>query len=97
MAPRPPSKRTKHDALTLEGAVKDLFVKHPPREDETLYTLKELVQYICDSTIASPVFKLPIEKVFHLLKQSSTFTVACSCKTLQRNISKYNKNRELPP
>jgi hypothetical protein len=97
IVPRPPSKRIKHNTRTLEGAVKDLFAKHPPGEDKTLYSMRELVQYMCDDAINSPVFKLPVEKVYDVLKNSSTFTVACSCKTLKRKIAKYNKNRELPP
>jgi hypothetical protein len=97
LVPRQPSKRTKPDALTLEDAVKDLFVKHPLPEDNTLYLTSELVQYTCDDSIKSPVCKLPIENVFYLIKNSSTITVGCSCKTLKKELAKHNKNRELPP
>jgi hypothetical protein len=85
------------NALTLEGSVKDPFAKHPPQEDNTPYSLTELPWYTCDYAIKPPVFKLPVEKVFDLLKNSSTFTVVCSCKTLHMKITEYTKNSTFPP
>jgi hypothetical protein len=34
-----PLRENRHDALTLKTAVKDLFAKHPPEEDNTWYSL----------------------------------------------------------
>jgi hypothetical protein len=78
-----PLRENRHDALTLETAVKDLFAK-PPLGKTTL-------------DIQSPVFGLPVEKSFDLLKNSSTFTVDCSCKTLQRKVANESKISALPP
>jgi hypothetical protein len=97
LVPREPSKRTKPDTLTLEDAVKDLFVKHSLLEDNTLYLTIELVQYRCDDSMKSPVCKLPIENVLYLIKNWSTITVGCSCKILKSELTKCNKNRERPP
>jgi hypothetical protein len=51
MATRPPSKRTKHDALTLEGAGKEIIVKNSAREDNSIYSLRDFVWYMYDYAI----------------------------------------------
>jgi hypothetical protein len=43
------------------------------------------------------VFKLSCENVFDVLKSSSLFTVACSCKAIHRKLAKYMKNSAAPP
>jgi hypothetical protein len=61
----------------VEGAAKDLLAKLASGRQH-FNSLRELVWYMCDYAVKSPVFKLPVEKVSDLLKSSSTFTVACS-------------------
>jgi hypothetical protein len=63
------------------------FLQHSRHQDDNVpYSLRELVLYMCDYEIRPRVFKLPVENGFDLLKDSSAFTVACSCKTLQMKI-----------
>jgi hypothetical protein len=52
VATRPSSERTKPHPKNL------------PQEDNTQYSLRELVWHMCDYAIESPVFKLPVEKAF---------------------------------
>jgi hypothetical protein len=85
------------DALTLEGAVKKTLPNTPLSKDNTPYSLRELVCYVCDYAIKSLFFKLPDENVFDLLKKSSIFTVACSCKAIHRILAKNKKNSASPP
>jgi hypothetical protein len=74
VATRPSSERTINDA------------KYLPQEDNTQYSLRELVWHMCDYAIESPVFKLPVDFSFDLVKSSSTFTVTCIYNPYRRRL-----------
>jgi hypothetical protein len=94
---RPPSKRMRNDPHTLKDAINALFARHPPAEHPQIYSVRELVQYFCDGNINSPIYQKPHKTVFRIMKQQQKFTLACSYETLNRKISNYKMNNELPP
>jgi hypothetical protein len=93
---KPPSKRQKPNLPTLEGSIRDLFAKHPPKEDTRVYSIKELVQYLFDNNIKLPILGKSPKSVFRLLEKETKYSVACSYNTLNRKVNNYKKNGILP-